>query len=328
MDSSVRLIPTMRGLVVGDADAVARYRSPAFARRLGERLRQEPYDIVQFDGCATAQYATRCAEPVGPSIVLRAHNDEADLWLQRSRTRPLMERLFLRIHAERLRRIERRLWLEVGGIAAITAELAQECRTRDARHVRFIPVPQRVPEKPSPSNHNVFHIGPVDWWPNRLGLHWFLDSAWPTVRRARPDLEFKIAGRGSKEFARPWNHMGVSGDGEVEDATHYMSQSGILVAPTRQGSGMPVKVEQAMALGKAIVATTVGARGLGAIPSRDLLIADSAAEFASAVIRLSEDSRLTAAIGQSAWEFARTHFESRAVGDQIAQLYHSLRPSP
>ena len=327
VDSSVKLFRSILTLLRGQADAVARYHSATFARRLDEKLATAAYDIVQFDGCATAQYQAEVRRAVTPRIVLRAHNDEADLWLQRSRTHSWAERVFLRLHAGRLRLIERRTWLSVHGVAAITAELAAACRDQGAPHVHSVPVPQRSSAEPSAMNHELFHIGPLDWWPNRLGLQWFLDSVWPMVRRAHPTLVFRVAGRGSKEFVAPWKDVGVLGDGQVEDAADYMRRRGILVAPTLQGSGMPVKVAQAMSLGKAIVATSIGARGLGAQASRDLLIADSAMDFAAAVGRLVEVPGLAVTTGRAAWEFARANFEERAVGRRLGALYDALRPS-
>ena len=82
-----------------------------------------------------------------------------------------------------------------------------------------------------------------------------------------------------------------------------------------------------MSLGKAIVATSVGARGLGAVAGRDLLIADSAPEFAAAICRLVEDSGLAAATGRAAWTFASENFGSPSVGKGILELYHSARKS-
>lgn len=325
VDSSPRPFPAFLSLVRGEADAVARFRSGRFASRLSERLRESAFDIVQIDGPATGQYLPSIRASSSAPVILRAHNDEADLWLQRSRTRPFHERAFLKTHAERLRRVERRLWREVDGIAAITDGLAAACVAAGVRHVRYAPVPQRVADQPAAANHEVFHIGPVDWWANRRGLSWFIESVWPLVRRTRPDLRFRLAGRGSVAFAAPWGSAGVVGEGEVEDAVAFMRGSGILVAPTLDGSGMPVKVAQALSIGKAIVATTVGARGLGVEPSRDLLVADAPAAFADAVCGLAGDEALARELGRNALAFARAHLDGRVVGDRLIALYDALR---
>lgn len=324
VDSSVRALGALTTLIRGEADAVARYRSSAFAGRLEARLRAGDFDVVQIDGTATGQYLPTIRTASGARVILRAHNDEADLWRQRSRTRPLFERVFLGTHARRLRVIERRLWLSVDGIAAITEDLRAACAEGGARHVACIPVPQKVADTASPLTHNVLHIGPLDWWANRLGLSWFLDSVWPLIRATRPDMELRVAGRGSVEFTAPWRSSGVVADGEVPDAADYMRRGGILVAPTLQGSGMPVKVAQGLSLGKAIVATSVGARGLGVRPSRDLLIEDAPAAFAAAVCRLAADRGLADSLGRSALEFARTRLDSRVVAARLAALYDAL----
>jgi glycosyltransferase involved in cell wall biosynthesis len=325
VDSSPKPLPALLSLLRGEADAVARYRSAAFARRLEERLRAEAFDVVQIDGAATGQYLPAIRAASAARVVLRAHNDEADLWHQRSLGRPFLERRFIETHARRLRAIERRLWLEVDGIAAITADLATACVAGGVRHVACVPVPQQVAESPAASNHNAFHIGPLDWWANRQGLSWFLESVWPRIREARPGFEFRVAGRGSAEFTAPWRSAGVTGEGEVKDAADYMRRGGILVAPTLQGSGMPVKVAQGLSLGKAIVATTIGARGLGVSASRDLLIADEPGAFATAVCRLSGDPELVQSLGRAGLAFARAHLDARVVAERLGSLYDAVR---
>jgi glycosyltransferase involved in cell wall biosynthesis len=98
------------------------------------------------------------------------------------------------------------------------------------------------------------------------------------------------------------------------DFTHY----GIFIAPIRSGSGMRIKLLEAMARGKAIVTTSLGAEGLNAIHGTHLLLADSPTEFAAALDQLHLNSELRTKLGAAAADHARTHFSDLSAAEGIA----------
>ena len=90
----------------------------------------------------------------------------------------------------------------------------------------------------------------------------------------------------------------------MPDLRPHLAAAAAVVVPLRLGGGTRLKIVEAMAMGKAIVSTTLGAEGIEAVPGRDILIEDEPAAFADAVNRLLAEPDLAARIGQSARQLA------------------------
>ena len=90
----------------------------------------------------------------------------------------------------------------------------------------------------------------------------------------------------------------------MSDLRPHLAAAAVVVVPLRLGGGTRLKIVEGMAMGKAIVSTTLGAEGIEAVPGRDLFVEDEPAAFADAVNRLLAEPSLAARIGQSARELA------------------------
>nr|WP_243846223.1 TIGR03087 family PEP-CTERM/XrtA system glycosyltransferase [Rhizomicrobium palustre] len=126
-------------------------------------------------------------------------------------------------------------------------------------------------------------VGTMDYRPNVEGALWFAEQIFPLIRRTLPKAKFYIVGaKPAPELLKP--REGVVVTGRVEDVRPYIAHASSVVAPLRLARGVQNKVLEGLALQKPVVATTPASRGLSVIAGRDLWVADSAAEFAEAVI--------------------------------------------
>jgi glycosyltransferase involved in cell wall biosynthesis len=168
----------------------------------------------------------------------------------------------------------------------------------------------------------------MDWWPNREGLSWFLSEVWPHVRRVRAAATLRLAGRGMDQFARSLPPDGLSVEGEVPDAAEFLRSGAILVVPLLSGSGVRVKIVEAMAEGRAVVATSRAVEGLGgAVHGEHLLVGDGAEGLAASILLALGDAALVARLGKAAWRFASERFSAPAVARAVTSFYHSLAPA-
>jgi len=103
-----------------------------------------------------------------------------------------------------------------------------------------------------------------------------------------------------------------------------MNSMSVMIAPLFAGGGMRIKVLEAMALGKPIVATTLGAGGLDVENGRDILIADDATAFANAVALLLRDPQMAARIGNAARETVRSRYDNDVLARGLLKFYESL----
>jgi glycosyltransferase involved in cell wall biosynthesis len=160
----------------------------------------------------------------------------------------------------------------------------------------FRPVPDL--EKPD----SLVFTGSMDWMPNEDGILFFLQQIWPLVRAKIPNISLSIVGRDpSKRIQALASELeGVQITGRVEDVRPYVHSSSVYIVPLRIGSGTRLKIFEAMAMGKAIVSTTIGAEGLPVHSGRDIVLADDPAEFADAIIQLLQDPVRRAELARAA----------------------------
>jgi glycosyltransferase involved in cell wall biosynthesis len=155
----------------------------------------------------------------------------------------------------------------------------------------------------------LFFIGALDWGPNQEGLKWFIDKVWPKLQQAEKN-RMDIAGRNAPLWLeKRIKASGIHYHGEVENAYAFMGNYQVMLVPLLSGSGLRVKIVEAMAMGKCVVTTSIGAEGTGARHGKELIIADTPGEFARASMRLCSDPALAKKIGNKAREFAHEHFD-------------------
>jgi glycosyltransferase involved in cell wall biosynthesis len=111
--------------------------------------------------------------------------------------------------------------------------------------------------------------------------------------------------------------------GTVPSVAEYLEKASVVIVPLRIGGGTRLKIFEAMAMGKALVSTSIGAEGLEVESGRDLLLADNDSSFADAVLLLLRDAAIRRRIEQSAVQLAAQYDWSRVV-KQFAEVLHNL----
>jgi len=133
-------------------------------------------------------------------------------------------------------------------------------------------------------------VGSMDWYPNEDAILHFIHAVLPEIRRRVPESSLTVVGRNPTARLRAAAaDAGVRITGTVDDVRPYMSEAAVVVVPLRVGGGTRLKIFEALAMAKAVVATGVGAEGLPLVPGTHYLRADAPPDFARAVVALLED---------------------------------------
>lgn len=143
--------------------------------------------------------------------------------------------------------------------------------------------------------------------PNVEGLRWFLDTVWPAVRAKRPQARLDVAGTVNWAFPNGGGD-GVQFLGMVADLEPLYAEAGVVISPLTFGSGLKIKLVEAMARGKAVVATPVTLQGVEEITADSVICCDDPNRFAAAVIALAGDSAARSALAGRALATASRHF--------------------
>ncbi len=171
---------------------------------------------------------------------------------------------------------------------------------------------------------DIFFVGGFQHPPNVDAVHWFTSSIWPLVRQQLPDIEFHLIGSKAPEKVRALHGNGVVFHGFVQDLEPWLNGCRLAVAPLRYGAGVKGKVNLSMSHGQPVVATPMAAEGLFATDGVDLLIAESAGEFAAAVIRLYQDESLWNRLSTGGLENVRAHFSVEHARENLALILSEL----
>jgi glycosyltransferase involved in cell wall biosynthesis len=177
----------------------------------------------------------------------------------------------------------------------------------------------------APEAGSVGFIGSLDFRPNQEAVRWIVDELWPRVTERAPEARLSIAGSGPPDWLRQ-RARGQNIDflGEVSDAQAFMQRMSVMIAPLFAGGGMRIKVLEAMALARPVVATTLGAGGIDVENGRDILIADDVTAFADSVVRLLREADTAARIGNAARATVRDRYDNDTLAAGLVRFYESL----
>lgn len=161
-------------------------------------------------------------------------------------------------------------------------------------------------------------FGSYDWFPNEDGITYFCEEVLPTVRRAHPDVELLVAGRGAPASVRALGgEANVRFLGEVDDLGALVRTASAVVAPLRVGGGVRIKVLESMAWGVPVVTTPQGFEGVEADPGDDLLVADGSAALADAIGDLLDDRERRRTLAENARDTIRDRYAADAVAGEL-----------
>jgi glycosyltransferase involved in cell wall biosynthesis len=237
-----------------------------------------------------------------------------------------IERLLGVVRTSRLRRLERALARSADAVVAVSPDEARLVRTL-APAARVVVAPNGVDVdavSPTPPGDALLFVGLLSYGPNRDAMEWFARDVLP--RLAAEDPEILVAGRdpgpGLQALAREQPKLRLLDF--VPDLAPLYARAAIFVNPMRGGGGTRLKMLGAMAAGKAVVSTTLGAEGLALTSGRDVVLADTAEEFAAAVRALLRDRPRAARLGRAARTLVEARYRWEACLAPLDDLYTSL----
>ncbi|MEN1727497.1 MAG: glycosyltransferase [Pseudomonadota bacterium] len=164
-------------------------------------------------------------------------------------------------------------------------------------------------------------VGGFQHVPNIDSVRWLAAEIFPRIREALPDIELHLVGSRMPDDIRALGEQdGIVVHGFVEDLDPMLASARISLAPLRYGAGVKGKVNQAMSHGLPVVATPCAAEGMYLVHEQDVLVAESAEDFADQVLRLYEDEALWNRLADGGLTNVETHFSRRAAEAVLAGL--------
>jgi len=330
IDLSVKPLDAFLNLFTNKSYHIQRFISVDIETALTEILKTETFDVIQFESLFLTPYIDLIKKYSSALLVLRALNIEHLIWfrLAHETTLPL-KKMYLHHLAKTLKSYELTVLNELDGVASITNIDEEHFRKLGfKKFMQTIPFAISSTEEFTHSNvlqsNSLFHIGSMNWKPNQEGIRWFLKECWPLIHVKYPEVKLVLAGREMPHWMLNIVMTGVEIKGEVPDATQFMSENGIMIVPLFSGSGVRVKIIEAMALGKTVITTSVGAEGIKCEHKKNILIADTPDDFLEAIISCYSDPAMAAQIGVNARQYIHENHLLEKVSDLTVKFYQQL----
>ena len=291
------------GLLSRRPYAVSKYTSAAMAARLKDLLAEHRYDVFLCDSALMADNMPR--DLALPSVVFQ-HNVEARIREQQylKATNLVKKALFYwewrrsrAFEGDACRRFDHCIMVSENDCATTT---------RDYGVVSTSAIPLAVdtdyfrPEQADQAGEklDLVFTGSMDWMPNEDGIVFFVKEILPLICARRPCRLWAVGRNPTANIRRlAVENKNVEVTGRVDDIRPYLARAVVYVVPLRIGGGTRIKIFEAMASGKPVVSTRLGAEGLLLEHNRHVLLADKPAEFADACLRLLESPELRQRIG-------------------------------
>lgn len=326
IDNRIKILPALFNLFSDESYIISRFRSKKYNDKLIALLQQNQYDVVHIDGLPPGLYIDTIRAYSNALIAQRAHNVEYRIWQRgAAEATNLIKKLYLNIQAKRLQKFETQSLSKVDVVLSISTEDDEAIKQLNkAIHTYIIPAGIAVDEKIDitlPEEFSLAFIGSFDWLPNIQGLDWFIANCWDEILVAFPTIKFFIAGKKMPERYRSIG-KNIVAVGEVPDAKKFMQSHSVLLVPLVSGSGVRIKIIEAFAIGKTVLATTIAAEGSGATPEKEILIADTTAQFIQKINECISDKNKLIAIGTNAHTFALENYQNKNIMQRLISFYY------
>jgi sugar transferase (PEP-CTERM/EpsH1 system associated) len=312
-------VEALLGLPFGRPLQIGWFRSRAQLDAVAQALAREPYDVAYAYYIRSAETLRRVRRqrPQGPATFLALQLSQ---YLNTRRlaetTRSPLERLLFGLESRLIRRYEARVWRDFTRTVLIGPSdleaVRAACRAEGVPEIdnslfgphgvdtgRFAPRPDVPVEADS-----VVFSGAMRYAPNAQAALWFTGEVWPRVRAERPAARLYLVGRDPPPAVRALDGQdGITVTGTVPDPADWMARAAVCVAPIRAAAGLQNKLLEYLAMAKAVVATRAANEGIGAVPGRDVVLADEPGSMAQAVLDLLADPARAAALGEAGRRF-------------------------
>lgn len=308
---------------------------------VNQLVRDGDFQFIHADQLTMVQFGLRAAESVPgkrPKVIFDAHNAVWSIVERMQENSRWFLKPVLGVEAARVKRYEGELMKTVDHVLAVTdvdrAGLEEALKySNHAPGGRVAPVtvvPIAVdtaklqPIQRQPGSKNIVTLGTLHYPPNADGIRWFLNEVFPTVRQYVPDATLTIIGKSPPpDFLKLAEQApdAIKITGYVADLVPCMEQSAVMVVPVRAGGGMRVRILEAFAYAMPVITTTIGLEGIMAEIGQDVLVADTAADFANRTIDLLKDSSLQERLSSQGRRLAETRYDWKVVLSAMDSIY-------
>ena len=299
----LRRLQAVRALPSTTPSSVAYFSSSRLRQKIKDGVRKHSFDVVMVHCAFAAQYAL---EVRAKRRLIDFGDLDSGKWLDYSKWRSFPLSWGYYLEGNKLRRYEQQIAASFDYCTLTTQGELEEFKKLNVDRPHSV-IPNGVDGSyfhpnggPPQGKPVVVFLGRMDYFPNIDGVLKFSEKVLPIIRAAVPDVEFRIIGSNPLPIVQRLRDIpGIVVTGHVPDVRPCVLDASVAVAPLRLARGTQNKILESMAMGVPVVATTVAAKGVAAVPGEHLIVADETDAFAEQVVRLMRGPSIRSALAQA-----------------------------
>ena len=309
-----------------------RFDQEKVRKSLESWMQRHRYDVVLVETVYMMHYV-RTIKKLNPDIkvILRAHNVEHVIWLRYAEGLGAMKSWYFKDQSKRLKAWEAEVMAQADLVLPVSGHdqdvIKRLLNNNEEVAMLVAPIGMKVADQSKVAKNDIEkkkdslilgYIGLLDWRPNVEGLQWFLKEVWPDLKKTHLNVELKIAGKNGEDLKLPRSEA-VQVIGAVVDSDAFLRSVDVMIAPLLSGSGIRVKILQALRLQVPVISTSIAKEGLALEHRKEILIADTAEEWQASVRFIIGDGPSTSSSLEDMIVQGKQYLVQHHDIDQIAQ---------
>lgn len=284
-DTGIKTVGFLKSMADGTSYHMQRVRDSKTRHAVLSIMQKHRPDIVVVDGLFGLAYAQIIKTAFDVPVIYRSHNVEHRIWADLAdKEKNPFKGTTLKILADRLRREEYDMMRFIDGVFFISEDDAKWFEATGVIKPSTVLYPsfdksffdRKFSVPPIQDELKMFHIGAMDWAPNLEAIRHFTEKVWPVLRAEfGQKISFHAAGRNMPESLLNKKIEGVTFSGSVPDFMEFAGDYHLMAVPLISGSGIRMKIAEAMVSGIPVITTGMGIKGIPAEPKKEVLLADN-----------------------------------------------------
>jgi polysaccharide biosynthesis protein PslH len=288
------------------------------AKHAGALLHVDSIDLALFTGATN-----------GFQKVLNHHNCESAMAYRRAqREANPVKKAYLRLQAQKLADMERSICVNFDVNTVVSEQDLLLLRANLPRaHIHIVEngvdTGYFTPGSAQEEAHSLIFSGSLDWQPNLSAARFLVREVWPHIKVSYPDARLYLAGKNPPASLVRWveHAANIVVVANPDDMRPLLRRAAVYVCPILEGGGTRLKILDAMAMARPVVSTTVGCEGLRVNHGENILIADTAQDFADKAIQLIENKELRRQLAHAGRALVEREYSWERIARQLEQAY-------
>jgi glycosyltransferase involved in cell wall biosynthesis len=264
IDTKLRPEKALKDLIRGESYNLSRFYNPSVSEFIVRLGKENDYKLVIFESLFATVYFKDLKKNISAKFIYRAHNIENNIWKDlKNKAKNPIKKWYVSKLQEKLEIYEHDLLKTIDLILPLSWSDLNKIDKISSGKSFLIPVAMpKVNVKPNYDNTNLCFIGAFNWFPNIEAIQWFIKYVFAPLKIEFPHLQFHIAGSYSEKISNLKQIEGIHLHGFVDSSIDFIANNGIFIAPLQSGSGVKMKVLEAMSIGVPCSISPKGAEGI------------------------------------------------------------------